>query len=439
VAELGQEPVGGALQGGPGDDGGDGHDRRPAGGDRIGDTRHRLVRYWPVAGTRFREYFPADEQVVAARKVPFNCHDPTHLLTEAGFQALGEAVEINVPSSARPPMPRPQYAIPTFRWDPWWQAPGREGESPWRVGRRHGGGLRIYLEGAWYESGEGERLAVILPDPASLGAKAASPPPQLLPCVSRWGLDPTRLPLPWPAAAEHLAGVRAWSFEPSQFRGDFRAHTGLALAEPGSHGSIQRVIAVSYPVHYDRKRGLWYADVEIAPDRGYFPFVRLALARLQPSSLPDLELSAVALADFAQLTPDRTAWVNLRLSDSGEGYTAHVSVVGPWVQSDPALPSMTVSVEEQDARIADPDLGWQRIESRTVEFKPQPTGDGYCLWSGEPVEVPPTTADKRLRLMIIEYETLQTSGGVVYMQGNTALLVSNPIRRVVYAHALRLD
>ncbi len=56
VAELGQEPVGRALQGGPGDDGGDGHDRRPPGGDRLGDAGHRQHRADRDDGVRRRHH-----------------------------------------------------------------------------------------------------------------------------------------------------------------------------------------------------------------------------------------------------------------------------------------------------------------------------------------------------------------------------------------------
>jgi hypothetical protein len=39
------------------------------------------------------------------------------------------------------------------------------------------------------------------------------------------------------------------------------------------------------------------------PGNAYFPFVRLALARFQPDSIPDAHLSRVILAEFIQLVP----------------------------------------------------------------------------------------------------------------------------------------
>jgi hypothetical protein len=62
-----------------------------------------------------------------------------------------------------------------------------------------------------------------------------------------------------------------------------------------------------HAVQYDADRRLWFADVEIDAGPTDNAFVRLALARFQPNSLDGCHLSRVVLADFAQLTPDRSA------------------------------------------------------------------------------------------------------------------------------------
>jgi hypothetical protein len=59
------------------------------------------------------------------------------------------------------------------------------------------------------------------------------------------------------------------------------------------------------------ERQLWYADIEIDAGPSYLPFVRLALVRYQPTSLPDAHLSRVVLAEFVQLTPDRLAFTDV--------------------------------------------------------------------------------------------------------------------------------
>ena len=55
------------------------------------------------------------------------------------------------------------------------------------------------------------------------------------------------------------------------------------------------------------------------------PFVRLALVRYQPHALADAQVSRVVLADFAQLTPDRSAMVT---SDPHHPRTLRVVVSG---------------------------------------------------------------------------------------------------------------
>ena len=68
-----------------------------------------------------------------------------------------------------------------------------------------------------------------------------------------------------------------------------------------------RVLAVAHRVAWSDDRQLWYCDIEIVAGSSYMPFVRLALARYQPNALPDAKLSAIVLADFAQVLPRRRA------------------------------------------------------------------------------------------------------------------------------------
>ena len=104
------------------------------------------------------------------------------------------------------------------------------------------------------------------------------------------------------------------------------AQVGLTLAETGTVVDI-----AAHDVRYDPDRDLWFCDVAVNPgnsEQSYMPFVRLALARYQPNSLPGVHLSRVALADFIQLTPDRSVSVAVssrttrRVTVSGPGYTA---------------------------------------------------------------------------------------------------------------------
>ncbi|MCA9888046.1 MAG: LamG domain-containing protein, partial [Anaerolineae bacterium] len=129
----------------------------------FGDTKHREITYHMVAGSRFREYFAAD--------VP------------GGFTRNTNEVTLHVPSSARPPAPRVEYVMPTYGWK-------REETTNIIGSYRQGGGLRVYLDRPWYQSGDGELLGVILWPGYSLTNEER----QLLKRhITQWGIDPIRV------------------------------------------------------------------------------------------------------------------------------------------------------------------------------------------------------------------------------------------------------
>jgi hypothetical protein len=141
-------------------------------------------------------------------------------------------------------------------------------------------------------------------------------------------------------------------------------------------------------VAYDAERRLWYADIEVNFGTAYFPFIRLALARYQPTSVPNAHLSNIVLADFMALTPDR--WLSV-----AHGATAdvrNVSVFG-WTYTDSsgeveARQPLTLVLNRQRVAISptsivevwverlDPalgtDFGWKREAGAVVT--PTPSG-----------------------------------------------------------------
>lgn len=257
----------------------------------FGDTRHRLVDYRFRAGTRFREYFA-----------------PSQLATVDSRTIVGPVKQLRQQSTARPPAPVIDSVIPLFRWDEQTD-PGQ----PFGLRRRRRSGLRIYLERPWYRTGDDEQLAVLLGGPGSDSAT-----------VSVWGSDPVWFNAGPPNQLVGLAVEDLYaSLGLDDVRGEDPRISPPALLPLVDVVGRPMVTALGYRPEYNLERKLWYVDVAIEPAAAVWPFVRLAVARYQPHSLPGRELSPVVLCDFAQLVPERTMTVsrpdagNVRVTVSG--------------------------------------------------------------------------------------------------------------------------
>lgn len=258
----------------------------------LGDTKHRRITYRFKATTRFREYFPAE--VYSDARPPFVTSAP---------------VPISVPSAAVPARPEVASILPLFHW-----VEGPEPEQPfaWRRTRRVG--LRLYLERPWYSSGEGEKLGVLL-SPSASGSKSSEP-------VSEWGADPAWLqrgPAYRAVTMKHEDFVQRGGIDrPSEPAGPSGMPAVVATADG------QQVVVLPYEPSYHAERRLWRVDIGIATGAALWPFVRLAVARYQPESLPGCALSKIVHCDFMQLPPERS-FTLARPDDR----TARVVVSGP--------------------------------------------------------------------------------------------------------------
>lgn len=290
------------------------------------DTRYRRIEYWLEATTKFREYLPADlltEPVDGA---------PTP--TEEHIKVVGPRRVSWIPSSAPPPAPAVLYVVPTFGWVRSTDAQGNA--SSWR----RGGGLRVYLDRPWNASGYGEMLAVVLP-PATFNGDPDAEPAGVpyRKYVTQWGNDPIwqspfvaglapkRANFPLARTAPDPAG--AWvpqgapATEADQTPGPFLV-AGLTPPGAATVSGVGSVEIAPHDVFYDEDRRLWYCDIEIDQGASYWPFVRLALARYQPTSVFGAHLSEVVLADFLPLTADR--WLTVNRSEAR--HRRHVAVYG---------------------------------------------------------------------------------------------------------------
>ena len=329
---------------------------------QFGDTRHRRVTYTAIVTSRFQADFPQNQNLVFTRE--------------------SEPVTVSLPNSAKPAAPRIVQVLPTFGWR-------REQSGTLRSSIRYGRGLRIYLDRPWFTSGEGELLGVVL-------WRAGTSPPdrltrrdRLAGLVTEWGLDPLRPSgalTPMPGIAD-LTGAQL-------------AMTDVDLPEAGMKADI-----AGYAVHTDG--GLWYADVTLAAEEAYMPFVRLALVRFQPESIPGAEISAVASAGFMQLTPDRSA---VLIADPSLPRLYHLVVSGVAPTPSPAIPwrnAIEVSVEERRDDV-EGDLGWQPIAGGVAKVTPVAAAPSApsVLFSGL-IEFAAQPVPGRYRIVIREYETWQ--------------------------------
>jgi hypothetical protein len=367
----------------------------------IGDTRRHLVRYTAIATSRYRDYFPQDQDL--------------------DFTRASEPVLVDVPASARPLAPDVVYVVPTFGWQ-------RQTDTNLKRSVRFGGGLRVYLRRPWYSSGVGELLGVTLWSGLN-GSLDNAARDKFKPFFTQWGMDPV-----WKTSTLSYA-PGTFSF-PDSVQQDF----GVSLEESNAalpSGAPGRVDVVGYTPTFDETRGLWFADITVDTLSTYSPFVRLALARYQPHALDDARISRVVLADFAQLTPDRTATVTadphhprtLRVIVSG------VAPVAP-LPSGPGLKPLRpthVNVRVQRRTDLKTDLGWEDAPAAEATVTQNYEGPGLgqpdlALWIGSVAFASPP-ASGTYRLLIEEFEYVSAD----YLEGRAAP------GRLIYAETFDVD
>jgi hypothetical protein len=333
---------------------------------RLNDTKHRFVAYSPVATSRYEENFPQG----------------------LDYTRAGNALIVDVPSSARPAAPDIAYVVPTFGWE-------SQESTNIKSTVRFGNGLRVYLRRPWYSSGDNELLGVVLwngqsPDYATREV--------FKPFFTQWGNDPI-----WKTG--YLPNVPSLNDFP-------RTHTSatqLTLAE------TQRVFDVAgHTAEYDASRGLWYCDVEFNNSTSYMPFVRLALARYQPHSIDGVELSNVVLADYAQLPANRSAIVSIDPTDARKAKV----FVGGIAPEAPTLSVIEVTVQRRLAD-ANSDLAWEVApagEVKVTENAPDAAEPDAVLWSGT-VSFAQTPPHGEYRIVIREFERLPVATASPVMSG----------------------
>ena len=352
--------------------------RRFLGRHEFGDTKHRRVTYQAVLTSRFGEDFTAAG------------------LTGADFTRVSNAVTVDIPSSTRPFAPRVLAIVPSFAWN-------RTSEGGAHSVQRSGA-LRIYLARPWYTSGDGEMLGVIVLSNPSIFPSHTNP---ITKGITLLGHDPL-----WTSPHPPIMGG------PANFP---NAATKVSLTDLPNDPLALAMLG--FEVAFDNA-GRCFCDVEVVTP-SYFPFVRLALVRYQPHSLPGLAMSPLVLADFAQAVPQRNISVvqsaanTLAISVSGTTHDAMDTSgrVGNRFQ---------VTVQRRIAGTSD-DVGWlDDTDAGFIITADATPPQAPVLWSGT-VTQPPTPVVGQYRLLIEELELHTTINGVL-----------TPTERVVFLETVAL-
>lgn len=386
------------------------------------DTKHHRVTYTAAATSRFRDYFTPTVN-------PTDPNSPARDFTRSSLP-----VTVDIPASARPDAPRVLYVVPTFGWE-------RQTSTNLKRSTRFGGGLRVYLDRPWHSSGDGELLGVVLYNAGFPVDREAWKP-----YVTQWGVDPI-----WDS--QGLWAVPDTGNFP--LSGPDYQEFGLSLEEPtppGPDGRKGKVAVAGHQPQFDGK--LWYADITVETfSDDYFPFIRLALVRYQPHALDDAKLSRVVLADFAQISPDRSLIVTadpyhprrLRVTISGAVPLGPIPTYPdfPPLRNPPAKPTeIIVTLQQRDPSVGG-DLGWRDADpgaaTIAVETDGQFTSEKYlALWSGI-VQLTEVPQPNKFRLLIREYEYVSANWAIVHPGGEALPPWSEAPGRLVYAEIVEID
>lgn len=257
--------------------------------------------------------------------------------------------------------------------------------------------------------------------------------------VTHWGMDPI-----WGSSP-----VDAGPFV-HQFPLRVAVGGGVSLSEAPGH----TVTVVGHKPAFDPLRKLWYCDLQLNAGRSYFPFVRLALARYQPHSIPGQHLSKVVVPEWAQLVAPRTAAVTKVSSSFASvslrgpaGYTENaedlVSFLGG-VDQLAELSRFAVAQVERLPAGATTDLAWAAVGDEVRLDLSAANGVSDIVYTGR-VPLPAKEQGQTLRLAVREYEIFLTDDSeaddhlIRPPRGFEDLLRVRPVKyRLVYADELAL-
>lgn len=353
----------------------------------LGFTGHVMMRIRAEATSRFVDFFPPEF------REPYG-QLPDH------FTVAGEWETVNVRSTERAPAPVVSAVLPLL-------VHRRDG-STWI---REGGWLRVWFRRPWFLTGENEWPAIVAVgdgQPRYLGDPR-------YPYASLVGADPGRAERYDGSTQAEIYG--AWPAAWAQFNSVNL--TGVSVAD---EGDLSALYLSDRGIDYDPARDEWFMDVRIQTPGLAGPFVRLAVARDQPESLPDgdglfgVRVSEVVLCEPITVLPDRT----VTCTETAAG--AVVAVTGPvarfYADVDGNLTAgSSVEVElQRRVESADPLLAWEAVWSAPLPYAsarafPAAPEPGDTLDTGQTFAWDPTSPEGEYRLLIVERDRSASVAG----------------------------
>ena len=350
---------------------------------QFNDTRHRFVNYTVIASTRYKEYF-------------------YNLIKEKGdgFKITRESniiANTNILSSARPLAPQVAYVIPIFEW-----AREPKGDTVYTI---RASGLRVYLKRPWFNSGEGEKLSMVVLPLGNNNTLFPLDTNLFEPLFTTWGSDPTKLssPLPTTIFPDKTAFVALKKGD----AGNLYAEDNLSIEE---NDQIKASVA-AFDVKYDDKKDLHFADIMINYGLSYFPFVKLALATYQQHSVrkngTDCCLSKIVHADYIQVPPPRAT----SLKRNGTNITVAISGTLPaFSQNSNYLQKIQFVLEPLDVPLSENvhiTINDNPIDSYIGFVGPNDINNFAFIHSHD-FNLPAEYATKPYRVKVFEFELITT-------------------------------
>ncbi len=340
----------------------------------LGHTAHVRISVRAEATSRFTDFFP-----------PL-FREPVGDLPDH-FTTVSQWREIDVPATEKPPEPVITDVLPLI-------VRHRDGD----VVTREGGWLRVWLARPWFVTGEEEMPAIVAVDDTQ-PSNHADPRHALASLVAP---DPAR-------------GQRMHELVPSSIYGEgpvppVPVSWMNLLSVPPEDANPLVMYLSDREVSYDPDRAAWFTDVRIDLPRLYFPFVRLALVRDQPHSIPraeggsELRCSTVVTLDPINVIPDR----RLTVTDTGAGVAVRLQGPrGPYSMGaegtlvEIGVPPVEVSMQR---RVADGDelLSWETLFAREIGLNADMTEDFEVLDVSEDFAFDPTNPEGEYRLLVVE-------------------------------------